>query len=89
MGEPISSLNIEKKLSELREKKGTGKVSFSGRKNVATIEKEMEDVFGLFIQISFTEKDGSRYYTTSEDSKTLTQLNREKRSAGCKKDIWK
>ncbi|WOC40727.1 hypothetical protein [Polaribacter sp. HL-MS24] len=54
-----------------------------------TIEREFDELFGLYLQICFTESDGKRYYTKSSgDSKTLTVLNREKEAAGCKKDIW-
>ncbi len=88
-GETIYGLDIEKTLSEVREKTGSGKISFTGRKNVKTIEKEFEKIFGLYAQICYTESDGKRYYTSgSDDSKTLTVLNREKEAAGCKKDIW-
>ena len=87
--ETIYGLDIEKTLSEVREKTGSGKISFTGRKNVKTIEKEFEKIFGLYAQICYTESDGKRYYTSgSDDSKTLTVLNREKEAAGCKKDIW-
>lgn len=88
-GKTIYGLDIEKTLSEVREKTGSGKISFTGRKNVKTIEKEFEKIFGLYAQICYTESDGKRYYTSgSDDSKTLTVLNREKEAAGCKKDIW-
>lgn len=54
-----------------------------------TIEREFDEIFGLYVQICFTESDGKRYYKTSSgDSKTLKVLNREKEAAGCKKDIW-
>lgn len=88
-GETIYGLDIEKTLSQVREKTGSGKMSFTGRKNVKTNEREFDELFGLYLQICFTESDGKRYYTKSSgDSKTLTVLNREKEAAGCKKDIW-
>ena len=89
-GETISQLNIEQTLSQVREKKGSGEISFTGSKNVKTIEQEFERIFGLYVQICYTSKEGNRYYTSgSEDSKSLTALNREKEAAGCKKDEWK
>lgn len=89
-GETIYGLDIEKTLSEVREKTGSGKISFTGRKNVKTIENEFKEIFGLSTQICYTESNGSRHYTSgSEDSKTLTVLNREKEAAGCKKNEWK
>lgn len=88
-GETIYGLDIEKTLSEVREKTGSGKISFTGRKNVKTIEKEFDEIFGLYVQICYTKSTGSSHYTRgSDDSKTLTVLNREKEAAGCKKDIW-
>jgi hypothetical protein len=88
-GETIHNLDIEKTLSEVREKLGSGKISFTGRKNVGTIETEFDEIFGLYAQICYTSKDEKRYYTTgSDDKKSLSQLNREKEAAGCKKDVW-
>jgi hypothetical protein len=89
-GETIYQLDIEQTLSQVREKKGSGEISFTGSKNVKTIEQEFERIFGLYVQICYTSKEGNRYYTSgSEDSKSLTALNREKEAAGCKKDEWK
>jgi len=89
-GETISQLDIEKTLSQVREKKGSGEISFTGSKNVRTIEREFDGIFGLYVQICYTTKEGSRHYTSgSDDSKSLTELNREKAAAGCQKDIWK
>ncbi|MDC1261566.1 hypothetical protein N8Z72_02600 [Polaribacter sp.] len=88
-GKTISGLDIEKTLSEVREKKGAGKISFTGRKKIETIEKDFEEIFGLYVQICYTEADGKRYYTTREDAKTLSTLNREKEASGCKKGVWK
>ena len=54
-----------------------------------TIEKEFDEIFGLHVQICYTTPDGIRKYTrSSDDSKTLSVLNREKEAAGCKKDVW-
>jgi len=87
-GKTVSGLDIEKTLSEVREKTGAGKISFSGRKKIETVETEFEEIFGLYAQICYTEGNGNRYYTTGEDSKTLTVLNREKEASGCKKGEW-
>ena len=88
-GETIYALDIEKTLSEVREKTGSGKISFTGRKNVKTIEKEFDEIFGLYVQIGYTSPEGKWYYTHgSSDTKTLTVLNREKEASGCKKDVW-
>lgn len=91
MGEDskFRSCDRTKTLSEIRLKKGSGEVSFSGRKKVETIEKEFHNNFGLTVQICYTTKDGKGYYTAESDNKkTLTELNREKEARGCQKDIW-
>ena len=81
--------DISKTLSEVRTKKGSGEISFSGRKKVSTIEREFSKVFGLTTQIMYYSSEGKRSYTSgSDDSKTLTALNREKAALGCKKNKW-
>lgn len=88
-GKTVYGLDIEKTLSEVRERKGVGKISLSGRKKIETVEKEFMEVFGLYVQICYTEGNGKRYYTSREDdSKTLTVLNRQKQAQGCKKGEW-
>ncbi len=88
-GETIYSSDNEKTLNEVREKKGSGSISFSGRKKVKTIEHEFDEIFGLYVQICYTSSQGERFYTTgSDEEKTLTELNRDKEAAGCKKDLW-
>ena len=81
--------DMSKTLSEVRTKKGSGEISFSGRKKVSTIEREFSKVFGLTAQIMYYSSEGKRFYTSgSDDGKTLTALNREKSAVGCKKDKW-
>lgn len=88
-GKTIYGVDISKTLSEVRTKKGTGEISFTGSKNVGTIEKEFEKIFGLYVQICYTTKDGKRYYTSAaEDKKSLSSLNKEKESLGCQKNKW-
>lgn len=88
-GQTIYSLDKEKTLTEVREKTGSGSISFSGRKKVKTIEQEFNEIFGLYVQICYTDSKGKGRYTLgSADEKTLTELNREKEAAGCKKDLW-
>jgi hypothetical protein len=88
-GETIYGVDKTKKLSEVRTKKGGGEISFTGSKNVGTIEREFENIFGLYAQICYTTKEGKRHYTTgSGDKKSLTELNREKAAEGCQKDQW-
>ena len=82
--------DMSKTLSEVRTKKGSGEISFSGRKKVSTIEREFSKVFGLTTQIMYYSSEGKRFYTSgSDDSKTLSALNREKAAQDCKKNKWK
>ena len=88
-GKTISGVNTSKTLSEVRTKKGTGKISFTGSKNVGTIEQEFEKIFGLYVQIGYTTKEGTRYYTSAgTDKKSLSALNKEKEALGCQKNKW-
>jgi hypothetical protein len=85
-GETIRSVDKSKKLSEVRTKKGSGEISFTGSKNVGTIESEFENIFGLYVQICYTNKEGKSCYTSGgDDKKSLTELNRDKSEEGCKK----
>jgi hypothetical protein len=89
-GGSISGVDVTKKLTEIRTKVGKGEISLTGSRKVANIEHEFEEIFGLYVQICYTSKEGNRYYTTgSDDTKSLSELNREKEALGCKKDIWK
>jgi hypothetical protein len=89
-GESISGVDNSKTLSEVRTKKGTGQVSLTGSKSIKRLEKEFDEIFGLFVQICYTEKDGKRYYTSSDDGDgmSLTALNRDKEAKGCQKGVW-
>lgn len=89
-GEKIYGVDVSKTLSEVRTKRGEGEISFSGRKNVSTLEREFEKKFGLYVQVCYRPKDGFHYYTSGSDNKkSLSQLNREKEAAGCFKDKWR
>ena len=88
-GETIYGVDNTKKLSEVRTKKGAGEITFTGSKNVGRIEGEFENIFGLYVQICYTTKEGKRHYTSgAADKKSLTELNREKAAEGCQKDQW-
>lgn len=88
-GKTISGVDTSKTLSEVRTKKGTGEISFTGSKNVGTIEQEFEKIFGLYVQICYTTKEGKRYYTSAgQDKKSLSALNKEKEALGCQKNKW-
>ena len=82
-GGGISSVDVSKTLSEVRTKKGSGEISFTGSKNVGTIEREFEEIFGLYVQIVYKDSNGDRFYSQGFDKISLTALNREKAKNGC------
>lgn len=89
-GGTITGVDSEKTLSEVRSKVGNGEISIHGRTIVGNLEKQFEEVFGLYVQICYTNKEGNRYYTSgSDDKKSLSALNKEKEAEGCKKGVWK
>jgi hypothetical protein len=88
-GETITGVDKTQSLAAVRTKKGDGEISFTGSRLVGNIEREFETIFGLYVQICYTEKDGKRYYTTgSDDKKSLSTLNAEKKNEGCKEGEW-
>jgi len=72
-------IDNSKTLSEVRTKTGDGKISINGRKKTETLEKEFQDVFGLFIQVSRWNRnsDGKECWLQSSatDDWTLTFQN--------------
>ena len=89
-GESITQIPEDKTLASVRRADSGGSVSISGNKKIKTIEKEMDETFGLYCQICYTEKDGSRYYTSgSADEMTLSAFNAKCEKNGCKKGIYR
>ena len=83
-------LSGDKTLASVRRAESGGDISIAGNKKIKTLEKEFDTVFGLYAQVCYTEKDGSRYYTSgSNDEKTLAAFNVECEKNGCKKGEWK
>lgn len=86
----LHQCDVNKTLSEVRTKKGNGEVSFTGSKNIGTIENEFLNLFGLTIQVAYIDGSGKNFYSGSIDDKTsLTQYNNSRAAAGCKKGVWK
>ncbi|MBO7054236.1 MAG: hypothetical protein J6W37_02490 [Bacteroidales bacterium] len=83
-------LSGDKTLASVRRGNGSGKISINGNKKISSLEKEFDKEFGLYAQVCYTEKDGSRYYTSgANDAKTLTAFNTECQKKKCKKGAWK
>ena len=89
-GESITQIPEDKTLASVRRADSGGTVSISGNKKIKSIEQEMDKAFGLYCQICYTDKDGSRYYTSgSNDEKTLSAFNAECEKNGCKKGVYR
>jgi len=89
-GESISGIDVDKTLASVRRADSGGDISISGNKKIKTLEKEFDTVFGLYVQVCYTAKDGHRYYTSgSADEMTLAAFNKKCEADGCKKGEWK
>lgn len=89
-GERISQIDANKTLASVRRENSGGDISISGVKRVGSLESEFDKVFGLYVQICYTAKDGHGYYTTgSSDSMTLAAFNKKCEADGCKKGVWR
>lgn len=89
-GESISGIDPDKTLASVRRADSGGDISISGNKKIKSLEKEFDTVFGLYVQVCYTEKDGHRYYTSgSADEMTLAAFNKKCEADGCKKGVWK
>lgn len=83
-------LSGDKTLASVRRGNGTGKISINGNKKISSLEKEFDKEFGLYAQVCFTEKDGSRYYTSGvADTMTLSAFNEYCKKNKCKKGVWR
>jgi len=89
-GESISGIDPDKTLASVRRADSGGDISISGNKKIKSLEKEFDTVFGLYVQVCYTEKDGHRYYTSgSADEMTLAAFNKKCEADGCQKGLWK
>ena len=89
-GGTITNIDNDKTLASVRRGDTGGTISISGNKKIKSLEKEFDTEFGLYAQVCYTTKDGSRYYTSgSDDEKTLASFNEECEKKGCKKGEWK
>ena len=89
-GGTIYNIDTDKTLASVRRADSGGDISISGNKKIKTLEKEFDTVFGLYVQVCYTTKDGHRYYTSgSTDEMTLSAFNKKCEADGCKKGEWK
>lgn len=85
-----SPLPEDMTLAKARTKTVAGDISISGNKQIGNLESDFEKIFGIYVQVSYTDKEGNRYYTSGSDDKmTLTAFNAQCEKEGCKKDIYR
>jgi hypothetical protein len=76
-------IDVEKKLSEVREKNG-GELSIVGNLSVGSLEKRFMENYGINVQVVYKTKDGKIHNTTGEaDTRTLAQENEAAKKEGC------
>ena len=63
-GEEINSLDIEKRLCDVRTKVGDGEITITGNKFIGNLEKEFEKIFGLYVQVCYTSSSADRFYSS-------------------------
>lgn len=69
-------LDFEKTIAEVREVKSSDPAIIRGGQKVRNLEKMINDVFGLYCQVAYTDKNGNNTYTTGNlDEMSLRELN--------------
>jgi len=82
-------LDFEKTIADVREKKSSDPAIIRGGQKVKNLEKMINDVFGLYCQVSYTDKNGNNTYTTGNlDDMSLRELNAHGEENGWQKDKW-
>jgi hypothetical protein len=84
-------LDVEKTISEVREKKSEENALIRGGQKVKNLEKMMDDQFGLYCQVGYRDENGKAFYTSTEktDNMTLRELNEYGSTQGWKQGEWK
>ena len=89
-GETITQIDGDRTLASVRRADSGGDISISGNKKIKSLENEFDKVFGLYVQVCYTESDGHRYYTSgSSDEMTLSAFNEKCKNEGCKKGVFR
>ena len=89
-GETITQVDYSQTIAKVRTKTNPGDITITGNKKIKTLEREFEEIFGLYAQVCYTTKEGKRYYTSgSNDELTLATFNKQCEENDCKKNEWK
>lgn len=82
-------LDGEKTIGEVRTVKSSEPAMIRGGQKVKNLEKMIDEIFGLYCQVAYTDKENNRYHTTGTyDDLSLRELNELGEKEGWKKGIW-
>lgn len=82
-------LDFEKTIAEVREIKSSEPAIIRGGQKVKNLEKMITDVFGLYCQVAYKDKDNKPFYTSGgQDEMSLRELNAHGEKEGWQKDKW-
>jgi hypothetical protein len=76
------------RIADIRGRNTAGDLTITGNKFVKSLEKDFDNIFGLYAEVCYTEKDDKSYYTGGDyDGMSLSTLNKEGEKKGWKKDV--
>lgn len=87
----IAQVDYKLTIANVRTKVAPGTITITGNKLVKTLEKEFEDIFGLYVQVAHTLEDGRCMYSTlrsGSDNMTLSAYNKDREEKGDLRDKW-
>jgi len=77
-------------LASVREVDNPGSISIHGRTLVKNIEKQFDDIYGLYAQVCYTEEDGKRRFSGSKmDQWSLSKMNKYGQENGWQQNEFK
>ena len=80
----------EQTIASVREIDNPGNISIHGRSLVKNIEKQFDDIYGLYAQVCYTDGDGKRSFSGSKmDQWSLTKMNNYGQENGWKPNEFK
>jgi hypothetical protein len=87
---PVKSLlSGDKTIGEVRIVKSSEPAVIRGGQKVKNLEKMIDQIFGLYCQVAYTDKDNNRWYTSGAyDDLSLRELNELGEKEGWQKGIW-
>ena len=79
-----------KTIADVRRVDSKGDISIAGNKKIKTLEKEFEEMLGLFVKVCYQETEDCSYPIHGSGLEyTLSAYNALCEKRGCKKGVWK